>query len=191
MGMLGDHPPTDHDGFTRFAADLDLPDIADLLQQGTPLDDPVSYRYPTSVRRRYDKLTRFPHGLLVLGDAVCTLNPIYGQGMTVAAVQAATLHLHLAHGRGLRPRPVLRDTGRISGLAWAMARGADLSFPDVDAPSTPGTRLLGRYLQRIQAGAEHDPRLGAAFLRVTSLVDPPPALFRPSVLARTLAASRP
>ena len=183
MGVLGDHPPTDPEGFDRFAADLALPDVHEILQDAEPLDAPVAYRYPSSVRNRYDRLARFPDGLAVLGDAVCTLNPIYGQGMTVAALEAAALGRDLAIGR---PDDHRRDVGRISGLAWALALGADLSFPDVEGPRTPTTRLLGRYVRRIQAGAEHDAELGRAFLRVTSMMDPPTALFRPSVLIRTM-----
>ena len=186
MGVLGDHPPNDPAGFTQFAADLALPDVHEMLGDAQPLDEPVAYRHPSSVRNRYDRLTRFPDGLVVLGDAVCTLNPIYGQGMTVAALQAAALHPHLANRRALRPREYMRDVGRISGIAWAMALGADLSFPEVEGRRTPATRLLGRHVQRLQAGAEHDARLGRAFLRVTSLMDPPTALFRPSVLVRAM-----
>lgn len=185
MGVLGDHPPTDPKGFTRFAADLALPDIHEILQDAEPFDEPVAYRYPTSVRNRYDRLTRFPEGLAVLGDAVCTLNPIYGQGMTVAALEAIALQPHLT--RGLT-RTYLHDVGRISGLAWAMALGADLTFPEVEGPRTPATRFLGRYVQRIQAGAARDSQLGRAFLRVTSMMDPPAALFHPSVVAGAMAA---
>jgi 2-polyprenyl-6-methoxyphenol hydroxylase-like FAD-dependent oxidoreductase len=188
MGVLGDHPPTEPDSFERFAADLALPDLHDALQHAEPLDDPVAFRHPSSTRRRYDRLTRFPDGLAVLGDAVCTLNPIYGQGMTVAALEAAALRRHLASGRTLRPRRYLRDIGRISGVAWSLARGADLSFPDVQGPRTPATQTLARYIGRVQAGAAHDPRLGRAFLRVTSLVDPPHTLLRPSVLVRAITA---
>lgn len=191
MGVLGDHPPTDPDGFERFAADLALPDVRDALNHAEPLDDPVAFHYPSSTRRRYDRLTRFPDGLAVLGDAVCALNPIYGQGMTVAALEAAALRRHLASGRTPRPRSYLRDIGRISGVAWNMALGADLSFPDVQGPRTPATQLLGWYIGRVQTGATHDPRLGRAFLRVTTLVDPPPMLLRPSVLVRAITANAP
>lgn len=183
MGVLGDHPPTDPEGFARFAADLALPDVHQILQDAEPLDEPAAYRYPASVRNRYDRLTRFPDGLAVLGDAVCTLNPIYGQGMTVAALEAAALRHHLVNGQ---PRNHRRDVGRISGSAWAVALGADLSFPEVEGTRTPATRLLGRYVERLQAGAEHDAQLGRAFLRVTSMMDPPTALLRPSVLIRTM-----
>lgn len=191
MGVLGDHPPIDPDGFERFAADLALPDVYDVLRHAEPLDDPVAFRHPSSIRRRYDRLTQFPDGLAVLGDAVCTLNPIYGQGMTVAALEAATLRRHLSRGRSLRPRGYLRDVGRISGVAWTMTLGADLSFPEVEGRRTPANQMFGRYVGRLQAGAAHDARLGRAFLRVTSLVDPPPTLLRPSVLLRAITAPDP
>ncbi|HSF97718.1 MAG TPA: hypothetical protein VLA55_03405 [Ornithinibacter sp.] len=186
MGVLGDHPPTDPEGFARFAADLAQPDIHDILREAQPLDEPVAYRYPSSVRNRYDRLTRFPEGLAVLGDAVCTLNPIYGQGMTVAALEAAALSPYLADGQ---TRDHRLEVGRISGVAWAMALGADLSFPEVQGTRTPATRFLGRYVRRLQKGAEHDAHLGQAFLRVTSMVDPPSALLRPSVVMRVLTAT--
>ena len=191
MGVLGDHPPIDPDGFEGFAADLALPDVHDVLQHAEPLDEPSAFRYPSSIRHRYDRLTQFPDGLVVLGDAVCTLNPIYGQGMTVAALEAAALRRHLSRGRSLRPRGYMRDVGRISGVAWAMALGADLSFPEVEGRRTAANRMLSRYVGKLQAGAVHDPRLGRAFLRATSLVDPPPALLRPSVLLRTITAHDP
>lgn len=189
MGVLGDHPPTDSEGFERFAGDLALGEVRDALRGAQPLDEPVGHRHPASVRTRYDRLTRFPEGLAVLGDAICTLNPIYGQGMTVAALEAVALRRRLAEGGEPRARAHLREAGRISGLAWDMATSADLAFPEVVGHRTAATRALGRYVARVQAGAAHDARLGTAFLRVTSMVDPPQALFRPSVVARALGAA--
>ncbi|MFI7064125.1 FAD-dependent oxidoreductase [Kribbella sp. NPDC050124] len=189
MGVHGDHPPTDPEGFTRFAADLALPDLSRILAAAAPLDDPVAYRYPASRWCRYDRLDRFPSGLAVLGDAVCTLNPIYGQGMTVAALEADALRRQLAAGHPLLGH--LRDTGRIAGAAWALARGADLSFPETPGRRTAADRFFGRYVGMLQAGAVRDEHLGRAFLRVTSLVDPPTALLRPAVVARALAAASP
>ena len=188
MGVLGDHPPTDPPGFERFAADLALGDVREVLRDAQPLEGPVGFRYPASVRTRYDRLRRFPDGLVVIGDAICSLNPIYGQGMTVAALEAVALGRHLADGRALSARGYARDAGRVSGLAWDLATTADLAFPEVEGRRTVAGRVLGRYVARIQAGAAHDARLGTAFLRVTSMVDPPQSLFAPSVVARTMAA---
>lgn len=184
MGMLGDYPPTDRIGFERFAADLAIPDLAKLIRDAEPLDDPSPYRHLVSRWRRYDQMLRFPAGMVALGDAVCLLNPIYGQGMTVAALQAATLRQQLAHHDGIDTRRIQRKLAKIASLAWGLATGADLTFPDVVGHRSTASRNLNRYVNRVQAAAAHDPRVGRAFLRVTSLVDPPQALFRPSLMAR-------
>jgi 2-polyprenyl-6-methoxyphenol hydroxylase-like FAD-dependent oxidoreductase len=178
MGVLGDHPPTDDAGFQRFAADLALPDVPRALMDGEAQGAPVAHRHPCSVWHRYERLRRFPGGLAVLGDAICSLNPIYGQGMTVAALQALALREHCCR-RAPDPAAYLRAAARASRVAWALAAGADVAFPDVQGQRTPATRVLGEYVALVQAGASHDPTLGRAFLRVTSLVDPPPALLRP------------
>jgi 2-polyprenyl-6-methoxyphenol hydroxylase-like FAD-dependent oxidoreductase len=126
--------------------------------------------------------------MAVLGDAVCSLNPIYGQGMTVAALQAVALGRHLDGRTSFDTTRYPREAGRISGVAWSLALGADLSYPRVEGHRSVAGRLMGRYVARVQAGAVRDPALGRAFLRVTSLVDPPPALLRPSVVRRVVVA---
>lgn len=183
MGLLGDHPPTDPVGMLSFAAELALPEVHRVLQEGAPIGDAVAHRHPTSVRHRYDRVRTLPSGLVALGDAVCALNPIYGQGMTVAALEAVALGRHLDRGR-LNARRYQRTVGRLSGAAWALSTGGDLTFPEVEGRRTAASRILGQYVAKVQAGAARDPALGRAFLRVTSLVDPPAALLRPAVLAR-------
>jgi 2-polyprenyl-6-methoxyphenol hydroxylase-like FAD-dependent oxidoreductase len=190
FGILGDHPPTDPAGFTEFAATLQFPDISQALRDAEPLDEPVPFRHPASVRHRYERLTRFPEGLLVMGDAVCTFNPIYGQGMSVVALQALALRTHLQQHTEPQPVRFLRQIGRIVDIPWTMATGGDLAFPEVIGHRTLQMRVLNRYLAKLFAGAAHDPRLGRAFLRVAGLVDPPHALLAPAVAARVLRAGR-
>jgi 2-polyprenyl-6-methoxyphenol hydroxylase-like FAD-dependent oxidoreductase len=175
FGLLGDHPPADQEGFLAFADSLRFPDLGRAIRTGPPLDEPVRMRFPASVRRRYERLRRFPQGLLPLGDGVCSLNPIYGQGMTVAALQALALREHLGRVPAPDPRRWLRRVARIIDPAWDMVVGGDLALPGVEGPRTPKVRLLGAYVGRLHAAAEVDPDLAVAFARVMALVDPPPA----------------
>jgi len=188
-GVLGDRPPTDPDGFLAFARSLSFPDIHDAIENAEALDDPVPFRFPASVRRRYERLARLPEGFLPVGDSLCSFNPVYGQGMAVAALEALVLQRHLRCPDRSGSRKILRDLVRKLDGPWDMARGADLVLPGVPGPRPWPMRLVGRYIARLHAAAVHDGRLGAAFVRVSGLVDEPAALLRPGVALRVLRAS--
>jgi 2-polyprenyl-6-methoxyphenol hydroxylase-like FAD-dependent oxidoreductase len=184
-GMCGERPPLDPAGFEDFARSLAFGDIADAIARAEPLDDPVPHRFPASTWRRYDTIS-LPEGFAVVGDGVCSFNPIYGQGMAIAALEAETLSRHLdRHGR-LRPRRFQREIARVIRPAWQMATGADLQFPGVDGHRSRAQPLLGEYVERLHAAAVDDAALSRAFVRVAGLVDPPAALMRPSVVRRVL-----
>jgi 2-polyprenyl-6-methoxyphenol hydroxylase-like FAD-dependent oxidoreductase len=185
-GILGDHPPTDPDGFLAFARSLQFPDLYETVRDAEPLDDPVSFRFPASVRHRYERLDRFPDGLLVVGDAVCSFNPVYGQGMSVAALEALTLRRHLQRGIQPQPRRFLRDLARLVDVPWDMAAGGDLVFPGVPGRRTLKVRLVSAYLTRLHAAAAHDAHLATTFVRVAGLVAPPQSLLRPGIVVRVL-----
>jgi 2-polyprenyl-6-methoxyphenol hydroxylase-like FAD-dependent oxidoreductase len=189
-GILGDYPPTDPDGFLAFARSLRFPDIYQAIRDAEPLDDPVGFRFPASVRHRYERLGRFPDGLLVVGDAVCSFNPIYGQGMSVAALEAFVLRRHLARGTEPQPHRFFRDLARVVDVPWDIAVGGDLVFPGVQGRRTAKVRLVNAYLGRLHAAAAHDASLAAAFLRVAGLVDPPESLLRPDIVVRVLRKAR-
>lgn len=188
-GMLGEHPPADPAGFEAFVDRLEFPDIAQAIRYGEPLDAPVTFRYPASVRHRYERLTRFPDGLLVIGDAICSFNPFYGQGMSVAALQAQALRDVLADG-GPQWRRYFAAVARAVDVPWRIAAGGDLAFPGVAGRRGAMVRLTNAYLPRLHAAAVHDPTLSAAFVRVTGLLDPPGILLRPDRLARVLRPDR-
>jgi 2-polyprenyl-6-methoxyphenol hydroxylase-like FAD-dependent oxidoreductase len=185
-GILGDHPPSDPGGFLDFARSLRFPDIYETVRDAEPLDEPVLFRFPASVRHRYERLDRFPDGLLVMGDAVCSFNPIYGQGMSVAALEALALRRHLELGIEPRPRRFFRDIAGVVAVPWDIAVGGDLIFPDVQGRRTAKVRLVNAYLARLHAAAVHDASLASAFVRVAGLVTRPESLLRPGIALRVL-----
>jgi 2-polyprenyl-6-methoxyphenol hydroxylase-like FAD-dependent oxidoreductase len=187
-GVLGDRPPTDHVGFLEYVRSLPVPDIYKALRDAEPLGEPRSFRFPASIRRRYERLRRFPAGLLVMGDAACVFNPVYAQGMTVAAMEAKVLGEHVGNGDP-RPSSFFRDLARVVDAPWNMSACADLGFPGVHGRRSAKTRIINRYVMRLQAAAAADGSLSTAFLRAAGLVDPPQELLRANVLARVLRPS--
>ncbi len=188
MGMLGERPPTDLPGFLDFAKSLPVSDIYEAIVDAELLDGLNGFRFPASVRRHYERMPRFPDGLLVVGDAVCSLNPIYGQGMSLAAIEALVLRKHLASGEP-SPRRVMRDVAAAIDAAWDMTIGADLAFPGVEGHRSVKVRLANAYVPRLHAASSHDSALATGFLKVAGLVERPEALFRPGVVARVLRHS--
>ncbi|MFC9967357.1 NAD(P)/FAD-dependent oxidoreductase [Nocardia ignorata] len=183
-GMLGDHPPTDEQGFRAYAASLSAPDIHTIVVGSDPLGEPVPYRFRTAVRRRFDRQRAAPAGLLVLGDAQCAFNPLYAQGMTVAALQAAALRDCLDADD--LPARFYAAAADAVAVAWQLAAGSDLRNPGVEGRRTLRTRLTDVFVARVQRVAHRDPRVARTFLRVAHLVDAPAALTAPGTLRRIL-----
>jgi 2-polyprenyl-6-methoxyphenol hydroxylase-like FAD-dependent oxidoreductase len=188
-GLLGDHPPIDQQGFYDFVRSLSVPDIHDALQYAEPVDEPVAYRYPTTLRRHYETMSRFPSGLLVTGDAVTSFNPVYAQGMTVAAVSALVIRDHVLAGDP-DPRKYFRDLAKnVIDPPWEMTNTVDLSFPGVDGNRTLKVRIGQRYLARVQAAATRDVKVTTAYMRAAGMLDRPDSLMRPGMIFRVLRNS--
>jgi 2-polyprenyl-6-methoxyphenol hydroxylase-like FAD-dependent oxidoreductase len=189
-GMLGDRPPTDPKGFDEFAASLRFPDIYEAVREGELIGDPVGFQYPANVRHRFERMRSFPDGFLVLGDAVCAFNPVYGQGMSSAAMQAEAMRSVLADDRALTWRRHFRALAKAVDPPWQISAGGDLAFPEVTGRRTASIRMINAYLPRVYAAAAHDVELAASFIRVASLVDRPEALLRPGVVFRVFKPRR-
>ncbi|MEV4625745.1 FAD-binding monooxygenase [Micromonospora sp. NPDC049523] len=187
-GVLGDRPPTDHKGFLAYVESLPVPEIHKAVRDAEPLGPAMSFHFPASIRRHYERLSSQPDGLLVMGDAACIFNPVYGQGMTVAAIESLVLRQHLEQGEP-QPRAFFRDLSKVIDGPWDMSAGADLGFPGVQGRRTMKVRMGNAYIPRLQAAAATDDgTLSNAFLRAAGLVDPPTALMRPWVISRVLRA---
>jgi 2-polyprenyl-6-methoxyphenol hydroxylase-like FAD-dependent oxidoreductase len=155
----------------------------------TPVTDYQPSHFPYSRRRRYDKLSSFPPGLLALGDSIASFNPMYGQGMSVAALEAVALRDLLFRGP-LDVRAFFKQAHRIEDVAWKISTGGDLRFPAVEGRRTPDMKLLNRYLDRLTLAARTDPVLAAQFLRVAGFVDRPESFFKPAIIRRVVRGSR-
>jgi len=155
--------PDDPDAFAAFAATIAPPDVLDAIAAAEPLDDIATHGFPASVRRRYERLRRFPGGLLVTGDAICSFNPTYGQGMTVAAAEAVALRECLERGERELARRFFRATSKPIDHAWQMSVGADLALPQVEGRRPLRVRAVNAYLRRLRARAEGDAVVAGAF----------------------------
>jgi 2-polyprenyl-6-methoxyphenol hydroxylase-like FAD-dependent oxidoreductase len=189
-GYAGERPPAELAPFLEFARSLPAPDLHQLIAHAEPIGDAATIRFPANTRRRWESLRRRPRGFIAFGDAVVSLNPCYGQGITSAALQSVALRRALEHRRDLERRFFTEAAGEIDGL-WQVTTSNDLRLPQLDGPRPLFQRLLNRYLDRVRLTATHDPVVAHAFLEVASVRAPPPTLLHPRILLRTLAPARP
>lgn len=189
FGVHGDHPPTEMEAFKSFAATLPTSDLERLLDTHTWTTDEIHhYPFPSSVRRYYGDLDRVPEGLLVMGDAICSFNPLYGQGMSVAALESLILHHELASGPIEKlPERFFDRVDSVIEPAWKMAVGSDFGFSQTTGSKPRGADLINRYVSRLLRKAHTDGQLREVFYRVLMMEKPPTALFQPRVAWRVLS----
>jgi 2-polyprenyl-6-methoxyphenol hydroxylase-like FAD-dependent oxidoreductase len=194
-GFFGDIAPDDDLLFAAYAGSLPTSEIYDIVAHAEPLSGFVSYRYPANLRRRYERLTQFPKNYLVFGDAICSFNPVYGQGMTVAAQEAALLQQCLEQGEADLARRFFTAAKNAIDIPWDIAVGNDLRHPKVQGPRSPKVRFINWYIGKLHMAARHDAELATAFLRVANLEAPPTLLLSPATVLRVirgnLAGGRP
>lgn len=183
-GCLGDYPPGDDAGFLEFARGLDRPDVHEAIRDAEPLAPVATFRFPAQQRRHYERLSRFPQRLVVVGDAFCSFNPLYGQGMSVAAMEAEALGACLAEARGLEglPQRFFARAARIVFNPWLLATGADFLYPSVAGQRPPASALLGWLNTRVLHRCGSDPDVARRFLDVMHLLRGPAALATPRLL---------
>jgi 2-polyprenyl-6-methoxyphenol hydroxylase-like FAD-dependent oxidoreductase len=189
-GWLGNHCPPDPQSFLEFSRTLARPDVYEVISRAEPLTDAVTFGFPSNLRRRYDRYTRFPSNYVVMGDAVCSFNPLYGQGMSVATLEALALRDCLEKSASCVDvwRPFFKVTRSIVDGPWMIAAGSDFAFEGVTGPRPAGTGAINWYLERVHKAASIDRQVCRTFFDVANLLTPAPALFRPSIVARVARA---
>jgi 2-polyprenyl-6-methoxyphenol hydroxylase-like FAD-dependent oxidoreductase len=189
-GYLGQKAPTDLPGFIEFSRRMPKRDIYEVIRRAEPIGEATTYSFKASVRRRYERLARFPAGYLVFGDALCSFNPIYGQGMSVASIEALALRDCLAQSEKDLARRFFAAARRAVDVAWDMAVGADLAHPGVKGPRPAKVNFINWYVRKLFEAGHSDDRVAHAFLAVANMLEPPPTLFRPATIWRVATARR-
>jgi 2-polyprenyl-6-methoxyphenol hydroxylase-like FAD-dependent oxidoreductase len=189
VGAFGERPPSELAAFQAYARSLPTQGLAEVATGCEPATEPLTYHYPSSRWLRWDKLSRRPEGFTVIGDAVCSFNPVYGQGMSSAALQAVALEQALAGGLAGLPARAAKGFAQVIATPWTLATGADRRHVSQPAKPLP-ERLLDRYLDRLLAVAPHDREVAMAFSQVLNLLAPPPSLLAPRIARRVLRPAR-
>jgi len=189
--MAGSEPPSQRDDMLAFAADFAPAHVLEAIRTAVPLGEVGhhNHRVPPNRWRRYDKMRRLPEGLLVVGDAICSFNPIYGQGMTVSAIESLVLRDCLRRGDCDLSRRFFQASAKHLCLAWQTAVGADLALPEVVGPRPISMRISNAYLERVLTAAENNVTVAQQFIRVIGMLDSPRCLLRPRFMGRVAQAN--
>jgi len=190
-GWFGDYPKPDPDQFLAHLAKLPVPDIHRIVSEAEPLSEVFGFGMSGSLRHRFDLFSRWPEGFLVLGDALCSLNPLYSQGMSLCAMEvdclASNLDSWLAERIGTHHLQC-----RILSIvtpAWEMAKQEDLRFPETVGERSSSVRWnhwYGKHVGRLSALHRFTLRTQ---VEVSNLVAPGKRLYHPEIFGQVLLAS--
>ncbi|MFE9687637.1 NAD(P)/FAD-dependent oxidoreductase [Streptomyces sp. NPDC006285] len=193
-GIKGSEPTRNAADFIPFALGLRHPLIGQLLYGLEPVSDVTLTRSTGNRRHYYEKARTWPDGLIVLGDAIATFNPVYGQGMSVAALGARALHQELHKSGSLTAglaRRVQRAAATSVEAAWTPATTQDIHYTTAHGqkPSVP-ERLLGRFTSRLSYTATGSQFMADAVTDVTSMRAASTRLLAPAVLRAAAAGPK-
>ncbi len=194
QAMLGDTPGSTEAEYDAFARSLPLPAFQEWYARAEPVSEIETFKTPGSLRRHYERMALFPEGLAVLGDAACSFNPRYGQGVTAAALGAEALKLALSEQKGASlagfSQRFQSHLARAIDGPWQASSGEDFAYPGVQGARPFGSGLITWYVSQVVRLAARDALALRAFLEVVHLLKGPSALFTPHLLwgALTLPA---
>jgi 2-polyprenyl-6-methoxyphenol hydroxylase-like FAD-dependent oxidoreductase len=191
-GFSDEPMPKDGEAFLAYARSLVAPDLFEAIRRCEPLSQIKHFRFAGSLRRFYEQLWHIPQGLIVLGDAVCSFNPVYGQGMTVAAIEAEALGGLLAEAKaegGLGAgfsRRWFRTIKPIVDAAWKGVLIEDFRLPELADQRPLRLRPLQWYMEQVQRATHRSAYATNQFYRVMNFLDPPARLFGPRMLSEVM-----
>ncbi|MCU0550164.1 MAG: FAD-dependent monooxygenase [Leptolyngbya sp. Prado105] len=190
-GAERDYPPTTEAEFLAFTKTLISPEIYEAIREAEPLTPIYGFRKTENRLRQYEKMQRQPENLVVTGHAACTFNPLYGQGMTVAALSAQTLNQCFATHRssslqGLA-RKVQREVAKVQNQPWTFAINQDYRYPSAKGMKSKGfNRLLDAYFDNLGQLMTQKAEIYEAFLEVMHMLKPASSLFQPGIALQVL-----
>ncbi|WP_437618134.1 FAD-dependent oxidoreductase [Sorangium sp. So ce1151] len=195
-GLFGDHPPADTEGFLEFARGLPNDAMYRALLEAEPVTGIATYKFPAHLRRHYERMERMPEGFAVLGDALASFNPVYGQGMTSACLQALALDAALVEQRRRAGQGAIEGLARryhaaaakAVDLPWQMSTGEDLAYPETEGQRPLLQPLMRWYTGMLHRAAQVDRDVYVRFVRAMHMLDGPEALVNPRLLLRVLRA---
>ncbi|MGK4007877.1 FAD-dependent monooxygenase [Sorangium sp. So ce1036] len=192
-GYLREHPPLDDAGYVAFSRALARPELHELIKDAEPLTVPAVYRFPADRRRHFERMHRHLEGFLVLGDAACVFNPIFGQGMSVACLGASALARCLreqARGdvRGLA-RCFQRELASVTDLPWRLATTEDLLFPEAQGERPFWFGAMRWYNRKLEEMSAYDTEIYGRWLLVLHLMRGLGICFAPSAMRAVLGHS--
>ena len=195
IGGGRDYPPSDETEFLEFARSLPVPTVYDAIRNAEPLSSIKTHRATENRLRRFELAERLPDNFLALGDAVCAFNPVYGQGMTIAALGALTLEQSLRKQRIHRAnrgfegfsRRFQRRLAKVNKAPWMMATGEDFRYREVEGGSCSRMNtFMHKYMDHVVQLATRSSLVRNVLLRAFSMLAPPRALFQPAILLRVV-----
>jgi 2-polyprenyl-6-methoxyphenol hydroxylase-like FAD-dependent oxidoreductase len=189
IGADRDYPPNDGAEFLQYAKSLRNPGLYDAIRDAEPVSPIYAYRATENRQHHLDLLKNWPEGLVVMGDAVCAFNPVYGQGMSTAAIEATRLHSFLCDNRATSDfgRIFQQEIARIIQSPWALATSADLRFRSVEgARANRKTKTMHWYVDQVLRLGTTDQWARRRFLEVQGMLREASAILKPDMLFRVL-----
>lgn len=179
--------PKDIDSFKKYARTLDQPEFYEVIKDELPLSEDVQvYRFPALRRYHFEKLQDIPTGLLVIGDAFCRIDPVFAQGMSLAAMEAKALRELSMKGLNKKQltKRYYKNVSRIIAIPWLIALTEDFRFRTTSGRKPAGLPLFQWFVKKVTLACSQNERVYAQFIKVLHLKSHPVSLARPVLLAR-------